>query len=87
MAAGYAITHPAVGNIQETAYSVYNNTTGEVVQEGWLGTLPTGAWIPHYIDLAMAMVMGGIPWQVINSCNEQSRYRQACKAKLKACSN
>lgn len=55
LAIPFALMHPAVTNIAETAHQ----------EEGsWLGSLNPDAWIGNYIDTGLLLIFGGIPWQV-----------------------
>ena len=56
---GFALTNPVVRPITETAYG----------EDGWLGTLPNTPWVGLYVDLAFQMILGGMPWQVSLSFN------------------
>lgn len=32
--------------------------------DSWLGEIKGGPWPAYYVDIALAMILGGIPWQV-----------------------
>jgi len=49
--------HPAVTSIANTANK----------NSSWLGEAPTGYWIGNYVDSALLLILGGIPWQVNNT--------------------
>ena len=50
----FALTHPAVTPITETASS----------PESWIGEIKADESLGLYIDLLISVVLGGIPWQV-----------------------
>lgn len=51
----FALTHSAVTSIVETSRDA--NVT-------WLGVWPENYWIGNYVDSALLLIFGGIPWQV-----------------------
>ncbi|KAI0213393.1 High-affinity choline transporter 1 [Lamellibrachia satsuma] len=51
----FAWTHSAVTSIVETSRN--SNDT-------WLGAWPQDYWIGNYVDSALLLIFGGIPWQV-----------------------
>ncbi|KAK2180844.1 hypothetical protein NP493_423g02008 [Ridgeia piscesae] len=51
----FAWTHSAVTSIAETSRDA--NVT-------WLGVWPEDYWIGNYVDSALLLIFGGIPWQV-----------------------
>ena len=57
LAIPFALTHKAVTSISKTAYSD---------DVGWVGTnnLKADEWLGNWLDSALLLVFGGIPWQV-----------------------
>ena len=51
---GFALAHPAVSNIGETALGA----------DGWVGVLHPDPFVGNWLDLGLLLVFGGIPWQV-----------------------
>ena len=51
---GFAMAHPAVSNISQTAFGA----------DGWIGVLPLDPYVGNWIDLALLIILGGVPWQV-----------------------
>ena len=58
----FVMTNEHVQPILETAV---NMTVNGTVVTGWLGKLEFGPGIGSYIDSALMLTFGGIPWQVI----------------------
>ena len=54
LAIPFAMMNDAVGSIAETSSK-------------WLGSPIRGAWLGYYIDSALLLLLGGIPWQVCPS--------------------
>lgn len=61
ISAPFVMTHEHVQPILTTALPT-NGTNGTV--PGWLGKLDAGPSIGLYIDTALMLICGGLPWQV-----------------------
>ena len=75
MGVGFALTNDAVQDIRDTAkftvYGVENVTIGNLTEtrvtetsSGWVGNIPEDYWLGYWIDTALLIIIGGIPWQV-----------------------